>query len=169
MTRFRRPIAVLVAALLLAAACATLTTKVTSDPRADFSKFRTFTITGDRLQTAEQAWLGDEIATRLQAHGLSRVPENASLRVEPRLFRQATAGESTWGYSWWSGNATGESSHDVPAGTLVVDLVDPARNQLVWRGLAKGTVPAIGALQKGKVEVALDRLFADFPPKTPAK
>ena len=167
--RASRSIAALSGALLLAAACATLTTSVTSDPRADFSQYRTFTIAGDRLQTAEQAWLGEEIASRLRAHGLSRVPENASLRVEPRLFRQATAGESTWGYTWWTGNSVGQSSRDVPAGTLVVDLVDPARNQLVWRGLARGTVPAIGALQKGKVEIALDRLFDDFPPKAPAK
>jgi hypothetical protein len=168
MTPARRPLALL-AALLLAAACATLTTNVSSDPRADFSQYKTFTIHGDRLQTSEQAWLGEEIATRLQAHGLSRVPENASLRVESRLFREATAGQSTWGYSWWSGNSTGESSRDVPAGTLVVDLVDPARNQLVWRGLAKGTVPSIGALQKGKVEIALDRMFAEFPPKAPVR
>jgi hypothetical protein len=165
MMRFRRSIAVPAGVLLLAAACATLTTNVSSDPGADFSKYRTFTIAGDRLQTAEQAWLGDEVATRLQAHGLSRVPENASLRVEPRLFREGTAGQSTWGYSWWSGNAAGESAHDVPAGTLVVDLVDPARNQLVWRGQANGTVPTIGALKKGKVLTALDRLFDDFPPK----
>ncbi|HEY7112046.1 MAG TPA: DUF4136 domain-containing protein [Thermoanaerobaculia bacterium] len=165
----RRPIAILLAAALSGAACATLTTEVTSDPAATFSQYRTFTIAGDRLQTAEQGWLGQEVASRLQKHGLSRVPDNASLRVEPRLFREASAGESMWGYTWWTGNSAGESAHDVPAGTLVVDLVDPARNQLVWRGVAKGTVPLVGALKKGKVEVALDKMFADFPPKPPAR
>ena len=165
----RRPIAILLATALGLAACATLTTEVTSDPAASFATFRTFTIAGDRLQTAEQGWLGEQVAARLQKKGLSRVPENASLRVEPRLFRDASAGESTWGYTWWTGNAPGESAHDVPAGTLVVDLVDPARNQLVWRGLARGTVPLVGALKKGKVEVALDKMFADFPPKSPSR
>jgi len=165
----RHPIALLLALALFGAACATLTTETTSDPTADFSKLRTFTIAGDRLQTAEEGWLGQEVASRLQKHGLTRVAENASLRVSPRLFREASAGESTWGYTWWTGNSGGQSAHDVPAGTLVVDLVDPARNQLVWRGVAQGTVPLVGALKKSKVEVALDRMFSDFPPKSPAK
>jgi hypothetical protein len=53
----------------------------------------------------------------------------------------------------------------VAVGSLLVDLVDSAKNQLVWRGEAKGANPSSGSLRRAKVRLALDRIFAGFPPK----
>jgi hypothetical protein len=155
-------------AAILSASCATLKTTVHSDPKADFSKYRTFQIEGSRLETDAQASLQQEITTRLEGKGLKPSPDNPDLKVIPRLIRDASQPVDNSGYTWWTGGSTAEATTGIPVGTLVVDLVDPARNQLVWRGVATGTVPSTGALRREKVRVALDRLFADFPPKPAA-
>ncbi|MGH9388883.1 MAG: DUF4136 domain-containing protein [Vicinamibacteria bacterium] len=160
----------LAVAACLAAGCATvLQTSVRSDPAADFSKYRTFRVEQDRLETDQQAWLNTEISRRLQSKGLAPAEKDADLKVVPRAFRNQSTAQLT-GYGWWTGGLTTESTEDIPAGTLVVDLVDPGkvkpgREQLVWRGMAKGIIPPSGGLKRDKVGLALDRLFADFPPK----
>lgn len=163
----------LAAAACLAAGCATvLQTSVRSDPAADFSKYKTFHIEQDRLETDAQAWLNTQISKRLESKGLVPVEKDADLKVVPRIFRNRSTSQAT-GYGWWTGGLMTESTEDIPAGTLVVDLVDPGKvepgkEQLVWRGQAVGTIPPSGGLKKGKVEMSLDRLFGDFPPKKKA-
>jgi hypothetical protein len=55
---------------------------------------------------------------------------------------------------------------DVPVGTLVVDLVDRARRELVWRGVAQGTVDPRATPEKAeqRANEAMAKLFAGFPP-----
>jgi len=151
-------------ALFLSCA-ASLTTSVRSDPRADFSKYRTFEIAGARLQTDAEAWLRQEIRARLEAKGLASLERGADLEVIPRLIRDASQSPEPASYVWWSGDQTAAGTTGVPVGSLVVDLVDPSKNQLVWRGEARGTIPSSGALRRDKVRFALDRIFADFPPR----
>jgi hypothetical protein len=151
------------------AACATLTTKVHSDPTADFSKYHTFQIVQDRLETDAQQRLGQEITARLEAKGLKSADRDPDLRIVLHLIRDASQASESTGYGWSAGGATSESTTGLPVGTLAVDLVDPAKNQLVWRGEATGTVPSTGALRREKLQIALDRIFADFPPKPVSK
>jgi hypothetical protein len=49
-------------------------------------------------------------------------------------------------------------------GTLVVDLVDRASKQLVWRGTAVDTVTSAAQVQD-KVDAAVRDLFANYPPR----
>ncbi|HEY7575525.1 MAG TPA: DUF4136 domain-containing protein [Thermoanaerobaculia bacterium] len=157
-------------AACLAAACSTiLQTKVHSDPAADFSKYKTFAVKQDRLQTADQAWLTNQLTTRLEGKGLTPAASNPDLQIVTYSFRNQST-SSTSGYGWWTGGLTTESTENIPAGTLVVDLVDqgkvdPGHEQLVWRGMAIGTIPPTGGLKRDKVTLALDRLFSDYPPK----
>jgi Domain of unknown function (DUF4136) len=164
-----RALALLFAASLTSACAASLTTTVHSDPAADFSRYKTFQIRKSRLQTENEALLDREIAARLEAKGLKPVDHDPDLEVVPRPIRGPQEPEGEVGYGWWTGGASAQATGGVPVGTLVVDLVDPAKNQLVWRGEASGTVPPTGGLKRDKVRIALDRMFADFPPKPAAK
>ncbi|MGH9367185.1 MAG: DUF4136 domain-containing protein [Thermoanaerobaculia bacterium] len=163
-----RRLLALLSAACLAAGCATLQTSVRSDPAADFSRYRTFRIERDRLETGTQQWLNEQISARLAGKGLAPAEKDADLQVVPRQFRNRATADST-GYGWWTGGLMTQTTEDIPAGTLVVDLVDLGKKQLVWRGMATGTIPSSGALRRDKVERALDRLFAEFPRKTAAK
>src|SRR5213594_2852269 len=64
--------------------------------------------------------------------------------------------------------------HDYTTGTLVVDLVDPASNKLIWRGVATealGINPNPEKVSKKVLKVTRS-MFRDFPPpptETPSK
>lgn len=164
----RRTISMLIlAAVFASASCATLTTKVQSDPKADFSKYHTFRIAGSRMESGNIQWLQNQVASRLQAKGLREAGDQADLDVVTRLIRTPQEGSADSGYyAWWGGTTTsGMASAGTPSGTVVVDLVERARNQLVWRGEAQGTIPSTGSMREEKARLALDRLLAEYPPK----
>jgi hypothetical protein len=48
-------------------------------------------------------------------------------------------------------------------GTLIIDLVDAERRDLVWRGTATGAVNDLSQAEK-KIFGAVERIFATFPP-----
>ena len=48
-------------------------------------------------------------------------------------------------------------------GTLIIDLVDAERRELVWRGTATGAVSDLGQTEK-KLFGAVERIFETFPP-----
>jgi hypothetical protein len=49
-------------------------------------------------------------------------------------------------------------------GTLVVDIVDVARNQLVWEGIAESRVTARTTEDAGPlIDTAVREIFARFP------
>jgi hypothetical protein len=168
--RAKRALTLLLAAVFGAACAHTLNTSVHANPKADFSKYKTFQITGSRLETDSEALLSQGITQRLETKGLKRVDQNPDLVVDPVLIRNAAQRpEDSEGASWWTGAASAEPTGQMPIGALVVNITDPATNQLVWRGVAQGTVPPSGALARDKAEIALDRLFAAFPPKPGSK
>ena len=167
---FQKAIALPILAAALVVACASsLNTKVRSDPSADFSRYKTFQLEHAGLQTDNQAWVDQQVAARLEAKGLKPTDRSPDLRVVVHLIRGPQDPQGETGYGWWTGGASAQATSGTPVGTLAVDLIDPAKNQLVWRGEAAGTVPPGGGLQKDKINFALDRLFADFPPKPASK
>ncbi len=54
----------------------------------------------------------------------------------------------------------------IPIGTLVVDLYDPARKQLVWRGEASKTIDVKRDPDKNykNLQKAMAKLFRKYPP-----
>jgi hypothetical protein len=55
---------------------------------------------------------------------------------------------------------------EVPVGTLIVDLVDANRKELVWRGTASDTLdPEASPEKKEKnLQEAMAKLLANYPP-----
>ena len=49
---------------------------------------------------------------------------------------------------------------------LVVDLVDAAENQVVWRGIATATVSSNPKKNQDTIRKAVEQMFATFPPGT---
>ena len=167
----RRRLAALLTAAALAAGCeSVLKTTIHANPKADFSRYKTFHVNGTRIETDGQYYIRQEITKRIEQKGLTVADKNPDLVVISDVIRDsAMKPEQTYDTSWWTGSASSEPTGMPPIGALVIDITDPVSNQLVWRAVAKGTVPKSGLLRRTKVQVALDRLFADFPPKTPSK
>ena len=98
------------------------------------------------------------LATDLDAHpgGAVRIP-GVPQDVMLRRFRQERQG--------WRG-ATRVTSSTIDIGKLVVDLFDPAKKQLVWRGAASKTLDIKKDPDKNyqNLQKAMAKLFKSYPP-----
>jgi hypothetical protein len=55
---------------------------------------------------------------------------------------------------------------DVPVGTLIVDMYDTSSKRLVWRGMARDTLSDKPEKNSEKLQKAVDKMFAKFPPRS---
>ncbi len=63
---------------------------------------------------------------------------------------------------YWSG-VDAVDAFDVRAGTLVVDLIDPQQQRLVWRGVASSEVKGSGEKALRLIDKLARKLFKRFP------
>ena len=115
---------------------------------------------------------------QLAQKGLIKVDKNpdllvaysAALREEKGINLNAFgSGGGPWGGGWGgfeSGTVTGQTS-TIPIGTLVVNLYDPGRKQLVWRGDATKTIEVKKDADKNyrNLQKAMAKLFKNYPPQ----
>lgn len=121
------------------------------------------------------------VEEQLAQKGLTKVDQNADLlvayhaavREEKGINLNAFGtGGGPWGWGgglggFESGTVTGQTS-TIPIGTLVVDLYDPARKQLVWRGDANKTIDIKKDADKNyrNLQKAMAKLFKNYPPQS---
>jgi hypothetical protein len=146
---------------------------VNHSPNANFSQFHTYAwgqqpnpneITSPFMAQEAQT----QINAQLQTKGLRLVEESQS----PDLIVVASGGRmvqtsynawNTGGWGWGGGMTTITPEQDV-VGTLVVDLYDTKAKQLVWRGIAKGTLSETNSDKNMKlVDKAVAKMFKRFP------
>ncbi len=171
--------------VLLLGACAS-TPRVASqaDPSADFSRYRSFafftplaleqhgytTITSNRIRAA--------VRMQMESRGYRYDEANPDLWVNLNAYLQdktrvTTMPEVDYDY-YYSYRA--RSYVAVPywrdrtdvrqytEGTLNVDVVDVHRKQLVWEGIAVGTVGRFDPAKQGeKIDAAVAAIFASYP------
>jgi len=157
----------------LSVACSTMTTAVDYDHTINWSKYTTFQVgSGTPAPTTfTQKRIDNAITSTLTSKGWQAVTSNPSIMVYPHIVLSEQTQLNTmnmggFGYRGWGGMGGGMSTttvQKIPMGTLVVDLVDPATKEMVWRGTATDQVSGSGEDQ-GKVDEAMQKLFADFPP-----
>jgi hypothetical protein len=119
------------------------------------------------------------VASELVTQGLNLVTENPDLLVAYDIAVDttllATQGNDIpkgYGYSYWYGyryryNHTAFPGYrpvqQYPVGTLLIDLIDPLTNELVWRGGATSDLnPA--AVDEGNINVVVASIMSQFPP-----
>ncbi|HXV60957.1 MAG TPA: DUF4136 domain-containing protein [Vicinamibacteria bacterium] len=155
-----------VAFTLIGATTATAqTVRVRWERTVDFSRYQSY------------MWIEGARALDDQAHRLVVDSTDATLAVagifkdefEPDLYvtYYASVDESfqiSGGYrrDWNDARAVTVETH--AAGTLVIDLVDAAENQLVWQASATAALTNDMKKNRDKVREALSKMFADFPP-----
>jgi uncharacterized protein DUF4136 len=149
--------------LLLAAAT---TTSVEYDPQIDFSRYETWSwhravtpaahpVTDKRIREA--------IETGLAARGISRVDRDGTLLV---VYHASKTIEIDLVPIKSGVASTPTRIRYVEKGSLVVDLLDAASGDVVWRG------HAVGALRFGpseiaeQVKAAVEKLLENFPSPT---
>jgi hypothetical protein len=111
--------------------------------------------------------IASAIASELGDRGLDVVrPRDADLLVTfyTAVRQQVVVNRAGWygcGRRGWCGGATRISSY--PEGTLIIDIIDRRRRELVWRGVGES---AFQSMQPSDERVAkrVARVLATFPP-----
>lgn len=162
--------------LLLATCALTLAQDVSTNsmPGVDFSKYHTYkwvTIEGATYPNQiVDAQIKQAVDSQLAAKGLTKTEgDKADLLVG---YQASVSSEKQWnaygtgGFRWGGGMATAQQS-TIEAGTLVLDMYDPATKQLVWTGRVSKTLdPSANQEKKQKnLDKAMQKLLKNFPPK----
>ena len=179
------PNALIIVAALSAVSCASTRVNTDRDAEADFSSYSTFAWYAaskpDRPPTVGASQIVDgrirrALANDLTAKGYSQeAPGEADLEVTyyTSLSSQLRVYNAGWGYGWgygprwgfgygyWPGwNMTSVSTYH--EGTIIVDIIDHKKNQLVWRGVITSVLSKKSSSDE-KINQAMTRVLADFP------
>jgi hypothetical protein len=106
-----------------------------------------------------------DIENAMQSKGLTKVAKTDN----PDLILLASGGskEQTSYSAWGSGPRFGGMSTITPQqsreGTLIVSLYDAKAKQLVWRGIAQGTLSNNGDKNQNLVHKAVEKMFKKYP------
>lgn len=185
-TRFLR--LAVVTALLGLCGCATIDDILSSSSSVDYKKgydfdgIRTVSVACVMDPESDDAPMGPEDIERMdgalvraiERKGLTVVDDPAAADAHVSWHVVAEEQSSLRGYNasanyqcWRCGPAI--SSTDVVTyteGTFIVDIIDPALNQSVWRGIMKGRMAADGStdMRDERLDQAAREMFAKFPP-----
>jgi hypothetical protein len=152
------------------------------DRGANFAAYKTYQwvdlpgrVTDRLIDQAIKRSIDEQLAQK----GLTKVESDAGLQVgyQAVINLEKSVNLSAWGmrggpagFAGWggldSGTVTGQTS-TIPVGVLVVDLYDPAKKQLIWRGDASKTIDLKKDPDKNykNLQKAMAKLFKNYPPQ----
>lgn len=163
------------------------------DPTVDFTRFRTFNWytaevpkpraggAGPQFNLLLDQRIKEAIASELVKDGLRPEVESPSLLIAydlavdtsqvPTLDYAFPEGFG-YGYSYWFGYRFRYATNGItgyrpiqsfPTGTLIIDIIDPTTNQLLWRGFSEaGINPTSQDMER--INLAVADIMAEFPP-----
>ena len=141
------------------------------DESVDFSHFKTFAIREGRLNSKNPTLNSDlvrkkidgEIRRRLTERGLEETDTRPDLNVRYSLG-SARRNEVEAYPAGWRGLGTRRVRVQYTEGTLVIDLRDPKKQELVWRAVAVEEKSDPSKLQ-GRLDDMVRKSIEKYPPK----
>jgi opacity protein-like surface antigen len=144
---------------------------VNSSPSATFSQYHTYA--WGQQQNPNQignSFLAQEAQTQinnqLQSKGLKLVQEteNPDLIVVGSGGMKTQTSYNAWGMRGIGGGMGGITPEQSVNGTLIVDIYDVKAKQLVWRGVAQGTLNQKNSQKNMQlVDKAVSKMFKKYP------
>ena len=186
----RRQTACLLILVFSLSACNAFSVKTDYDQTADFASFKTFAFAGPAEMnkggiydnSLMQKRIETAVVRELTGKGLRQVgvDDPQDLRVHYWVSvldkqRLESGGTSVGvargpygGYGWGAGYGGGVTTVDYKEGTLILDLIEPAKKQLVWRATIVGTLQESTRDNVELANEAIAKAFQDYPPPTKA-
>ena len=166
--------------LLMPASALAQKTSFDFDKSADFAKFKTYalkdgTAVGDalidnRIVAAIQAELGAKGLTQKDAEPDVVVVYHIAFDKQKDITAYNTS-YGRYGYRWGGGwGTTDVRVNEILVGTLIIDVADAAKKEVVWRGMGvKEVDPQAKAEKRDKnINGAVKKILRNFPPKQKA-
>ncbi|MBI1738831.1 MAG: DUF4136 domain-containing protein [Acidobacteria bacterium] len=139
------------------------------DHKVDFSGYRTYAWAEIKNRAPSELThkrILDFTDEQLASKGLRKVDSNPDLYLVYNAGTQLVSELYDPNYVPWAsgGENVSETVLRLKA-TLVIDLVDAGKKQLVFRGIAKDTVSEDPQQNAKKVKKAVENIFKRYPPK----
>ena len=175
--RIRQNVRLLSSALVVALTLVTAGTLAAQDvrynfmPGTDFSKYHTYkwvNAGGDHPDQITDAEIKQSVDAQLAAKGLAKTDsDNADLYIGYQTAVHQEQEWDAWGSRAFGMGTASWTSSTISVGTLVLDMYDPERRQLVWTGSASNTIDTGANHEKHmkKLNKAMAKLLKDYPPK----
>ena len=155
----------------LMSGCSTLTVNKDYDTAYDFSKLKTYSLLplskDSNIDMINAGRVNDAIKTNLNAKGYD-LAEQSDFGVTMHFGKQTITTVDSYGYGYgygyWGARTIDVNQYD--EGTLIIDIIDIAKNQLVWRGYAKGAMKDSPTIQERteNINYVVSEILAQFPP-----
>ena len=160
--------------------------RVTTDyaEGTEFAQFRTFKYRDSENSVAVSSPLVhrrivNAIKQGMTSSGLTEVAEDPDVFVtyygsadQQTHFHTTYSGVDTWSGSSRNRHRTGfgvttstTRPTTVAQGTLVIDVWDASRNEMIWRGVATSTLSSNPERNTKTIQRAVEKAFRDFPPQ----
>ena len=179
--KFMRAMAVLLIAPALAG-CSQVAVTTDHDPSANFSALHTYAWRPGPQQGVDDPRFDSTLLDKRVRAAVDRVLASKGYRTAApgtdadflvgyhAVVRQKTSVQTInrwYGYRagvWYGGPQT--FAHVYDEGTLLIDVIDPATMQLLWRGSGTGVVnpQASPETREERINDAVEHILADFPP-----
>jgi hypothetical protein len=154
------------------------------DKTADFSKYKTYALKdGTKVgQPLIDNRIVAAIETELAAKGLKKsdaasdvvVVYHVAFDKQQDITAYSTGGAyGGYGYRYgggWGTTTTDVRVNEILVGTLVVDIADSTKKEVVWRGMGVKEIDVQAKADKRdkNINAAVKKILKDFPPKKKA-
>lgn len=165
------------AAALAMTGCSSVSTNTDWDRSYDFSGPRTYNwihqtqeSMGENINDLDVRRIQGSVDQAIAAQGFTKASATqATYLIAFHTGSQTQTQYNTYGYGmggWYYGGMgmTTTTATQYEQGTLLVDVVDRAKNETVWRGTAKATIDDNSEVNLDNLNKATQKLFAKFPP-----
>ena len=174
--------------LVISAGCSTMTVEADYNPDMDFSTLKSYSWLRDVDNPGEDLRINNPLVINsvrsavdeeLQARGLEKTSREKAdfLVVWFGAIEQVLKTENInhfyrrYGYGtlyqdpYWNSSPTVASEKEYEQGQLIIDIVDPKTNKLIWRGTAKNRIVPDQTEEGAKknLKTAVQKILENFP------
>ena len=156
-------------------ACSTMTVRADHDSQFDFGAYSSFALFERQGKERQRPQMSEIVDRRIAAAMVSELVDKGFSSASPRnadflitfytaVRRRVAVNHTGWyGHRWGyrGGGARWVSSYD--EGTLVIDIIDRRRRELVWRGVGEGAFSKPNPSGE-KVAKRVAKVMQRFPP-----
>ena len=147
------------------------------DHGTDFSKFHTYRLVKIAESPQVNQLMDQRITASLQEtlakKGLQPAPSGGDLFIgyqasvtSQTQYSTFNDGMGPWGFgAGWGTSMSTTTTTNIPIGALTIDMMDPSKKQLVFRGTATDTLSDKPEKNAAKIPKAIEKILAKFPPK----
>ncbi len=155
--------------LALLSSCSSLRTAFDYDKDVDFANYRTFAFHKEgmaelKVNDIDKKRFIQAISADLQSKGLKKNTENPDLLVNVVIKGKdkIRVSDDYYGYGWWRPYPS-MTVRQYKESTIYIDIVDRAKNQLVWQGKGTDEFNSSERDKDARIQETVTQILAQYP------